>query len=120
MKRLTNLFHPRSLLGYAAITLGIVIGTNAAIGTFREDVAAKYEVSQQQWGRFQGYVFSLLPTVLGSTLTFYALSQLAAATDEADRRALKRMADRKLASPLISDEEMVFWSRVAEESKDER
>ncbi|MBD2025253.1 hypothetical protein [Leptolyngbya sp. FACHB-711] len=120
MKRLTNLFHPRSLLGYAAISLGIIIGTNAAIGEFRADVADRYEVSQQQWGRFQGYVFSLMPTVLGSTLVFYALSQLLATTDEADRRALKQLAERKLASPLLTDEETVFWSRVVEESSHER
>lgn len=120
MTRLKKLIQPSTLAGIAGITIGLVVGINASLTQFKAETMQRYDISLQQWGRFQGYLFSLMPGTLGATLTFYVLSQLLTPTEKGDRAALKRIAESKLSQPFLTDEETMFWSKIAQESRNER
>jgi hypothetical protein len=114
--RLKKLLEPSSVLGFALCTAGTILGITYGLNHLHFKLSREYNVPIEEWGRFQGDVWAMMPDVLFTTLAFYALA-VVLAPDSGDRAAIRRIARRKLSQPLISQDELEMWSRVMEEAK---
>ncbi|MDX2213753.1 MAG: hypothetical protein SFY66_10755 [Oculatellaceae cyanobacterium bins.114] len=115
-QRFNRLLTPGSILGFSLTSGGVILGMLYGLNDLYHKISADYEVPLEEWGRFQGDVWALLPSILITTLVFYALS-VVIAPDQSDRAALRRIARSKLSQPLLSEQELEMWSRLMEEVK---
>jgi hypothetical protein len=115
-QRFNRLFSPGSILGFSLVGGGVILGMLYGLNDLYRKISADYQVPLGEWGRFQGDVWALLPSILITTLVFYALS-VVIAPDQSDRAAIRRIARAKLSQPLLSEQEIEMWSRVMEEVK---
>ena len=112
----------RRLLNPAiALTAGLLIaGTNLGIAyglnRYKAELQQQYTVPATEWGRFSGDVWGLQWDITLTVLVFYVLAVvLAPESNASDKRALQRLAHRKLSQEILTEEETLFWSRILEE-----
>lgn len=111
----------RLLSPAVALTAGLLIaGTNLGIvyglNRYKTELQRQYTVPATEWGRFSGDVWGLQWDICLTVLVFYVLAVvLAPESNGSDKRALQRLAHRKLSQEILTEEETLFWSRILEE-----
>lgn len=117
MVRFSRLFTPASMLNFAAIALGVTLGTLYGLNNLHHNIAEQgYSIPVTEWGRFVGDVWAIAPHIAATTLIFSAIATVLAPDErKSDRQVLRRIARAKLSQEYLSEADNQLWSQVLHE-----
>ena len=114
--RFLRLLHPGSLLTIAALIAGCNLGMAYALTAYHQYLSRDYEISREEWGKFNSDAWGLAPNITATVLLFYVLATFASPeARSSDRQQLRELARKKLGSSVLTTDELSFWNRVLEE-----
>lgn len=118
-QRFARLISPGFLLTAALLVGSVQLGFAYSLDAYNRYLSRSYEVSRAEWGKFTTDVWGLAPNVTAMVILFFVVGTFAAPEQQQNnRKQLQALARKKLGSAVLTQDELVFWNRVLEETED--
>jgi len=116
LQRFKRLFSPASVLTIGLLLVGVNQGITYSLNAYRWQLQREYRVEVSEWRDFAVEVWNLQTGIASAVLAAYVMATLLAPEpDKGDRAAIRRLARKRLAEPLLPQSEQAFWVKLLEE-----
>lgn len=121
MKRpLRRLLDWRVIAHCGMLAFSVQVGFLWGLQHLRNGIERTSDLNLESWERFTGNVLSISPTVtIAAIIGYLVLVSVSPDVPVNENKVLNRLATRKLGSPLLTQDEMLLWSRIEEETRHE-